>query len=88
MLIVGVLFATVLLRFAMILAVAYFLVPRGPACPGCGGEMAAIEHRLLALCLPAIEHRWCLACGWQGIVRRGAPGPRSPDDAPRPALKR
>jgi hypothetical protein len=74
--IVAVLFATVLLRLAMVLGVAYFLVPRGPACPHCDMDMLPVRHALLDRCLPGLQRRWCLSCGWNGVVRRGpAPAP-------------
>jgi hypothetical protein len=72
MLIVAVLVATVLLRFTIIAAVVYLLVPRGPACPRCGLALALIRHPLLQALVPRLEHRWCLECGWSGVVRRGA----------------
>ena len=83
--IVGVLFATVLLRLAMILGVAYFLVPRGPLCPHCQVEMLPLRHAVLDRFLPGLQRRWCLECGWNGVVRR-RPMPRdrhSESHAPR-----
>jgi hypothetical protein len=75
-LIVVVLFATVLLRFALIAGAAYLLLPRGPACPRCATEMALIRSPVLRLVVPALEHRWCMECGWNGVVRaaRGGTG--------------
>jgi hypothetical protein len=71
MLIVAVLFATVLLRFTLIGAVVYFILPRGPACPRCALATTPIRHQLFHRLVPALEHRWCLECGWSGLVRRG-----------------
>ncbi len=31
--------------------------------------LALIKHSLLRVLLPAVEHRWCLDCGWSGVVR-------------------
>jgi len=72
MLIVAVLLATVLLRFTLIAAVVYAILPRGPACPRCALAMALVRHPLLQRLLPRLEHRWCLECGWSGLVRRAA----------------
>jgi hypothetical protein len=69
---VAVLFATVLLRLAMVLGVAYFLVPRGPLCPHCHVAMVPVRHALLDRFVAVLQRRWCLSCGWSGVVRRGA----------------
>lgn len=76
MLIVAVLIATVLLRFAIVCTVAYLLLPRGPLCPSCQEEMLPIRNRFLEICLPIVQRRWCLGCGWNGVVRRGWAGRR------------
>jgi hypothetical protein len=76
MLIAGVLLVTVLLRFTIVAAVVYLLLPRGPACPRCGVETATIRHPLLRLLVPLLEHRWCLECAWNGLVRRAPSGGR------------
>lgn len=69
MLIAVVLFATVLLRFALIAGATYLLLPRGTACPHCAAEMPLIRSPVLRLLAPRLEHRWCLECGWNGVVR-------------------
>ncbi|MEO5509319.1 MAG: hypothetical protein ABIV28_00825 [Longimicrobiales bacterium] len=48
-------------------------LPAGRDCPRCTGETIQLLARALQL-LPRfrrfqLERRWCLACGWQGIVR-------------------
>ncbi len=79
MLVVVVLLATVLMRVAIITAVAYLLLPRGSPCPHCGADMAAIRNRLFDRLLPMLQRRWCVECGWNGIVRRvrAAPSQRA-----------
>jgi len=67
--IVAVLFATVLLRLAIILGVAYFCAARA-AVPALPARDAALRHALLDRLLPGLQRRWCLECGWK---RRGAP---------------
>jgi len=72
MLIVVVLLATVLLRFSIVVSVVYLMLPRSRACPRCADELVLIRHPVLRRLLPLVEHRWCLRCGWSGVVRRGA----------------
>ena len=74
MLIVVVLLATVLLRFGLVAVLTYVLLPLGPACPHCGEELTQIRNTFLQKVLPALEHRWCLECGWHGVVRRSSGG--------------
>jgi len=95
MLVVVVLLATVLMRVAIVLAVAYLLLPRGSLCPHCGIEMVALRNRFFDRLLPALQRRWCIECSWDGIVRRPPPPPAvptrrrtpSPRFAPRPTLR-
>lgn len=74
MLIVVVLFATVLLRLGIVLIVVYLMLPATRACPRCRNELALIWHSVMRLLVPVLEHRWCLHCGWSGLVRRTPPG--------------
>ena len=76
MLIAVVLFATVLLRFALIGVGAYLLLPRGATCPRCSTHMALIRSPVLRILLPIVEHRWCMTCGWNGVVRLPRRGER------------
>ena len=69
MLIVVVLFATVVFRAALVTTFVYFMLPAKRACPRCGAQLALIKHALLRVLVPAVEHRWCLDCGWSGVVR-------------------
>ena len=69
MLIVGVLLATVLLRFGLVAVLTYALLPRGPGCPQCGAQLTQIRNTFLRRVLPWLEHRWCLECGWRGVIR-------------------
>lgn len=70
MLIVVVLFATVLLRAAIVMAVVYLMLPKPFSCPRCADKLALIHHPILRLVMRQVEHRWCLSCGWSGLVRR------------------
>jgi hypothetical protein len=70
MLIVVVLFATVLLRAAIVTAGVYLMLPKAFSCPHCADKLTMIHHPILQRVLPQVEHRWCLGCGWSGMVRR------------------
>ena len=76
MLIVAVLLATVLMRVAIVGAVTYLLLPQGPLCPHCGIDMLPLRNRFFDRLLPALQRRWCLECGWNGVVRRERSAPR------------
>src|ERR1051325_10051864 len=77
----------VLLRVAIVTAVVYLLLPQGALCPHCNVEMVGVRNLVLDRLVPVLERRWCLECGWNGVVRRGrrtgAPARRAA--APRPA---
>jgi len=69
MVVVVVLFATVLLRFAIVLTFVYLMLPTKRVCPRCGEPLTLIKHSIMRRVLPVVEHRWCLECGWSGVVR-------------------
>lgn len=69
MLVVVVLFATVMLRAGIVLTFVYFILPKKRICPLCGARLTPIKHSVLKLLLPMVEHRWCIECGWSGLVR-------------------
>lgn len=73
----------------------YLFLPAGRECPRCAGETLPIRSMLLRPVRSLATHRWCVACGWEGvarnaIVRRPLPklevvpddGGDSDDDAP------
>ncbi len=70
MLVVLVLLVTVAMRVAIVTAVVYLLLPRGPLCPHCAIEMVPLRNRFFDRVLPVLQRRWCLECGWDGVVRR------------------
>ena len=70
MLVVVVLFATVMLRAAIVLTFVYFILPKKRVCPLCGAPLTRIHHSILTLLLPIVEHRWCQECGWSGMIRQ------------------
>ena len=68
-LIVVVLLATVLLRFVLVAALAYLVLPRGTVCPHCGAPLAQVQAGWWSV-VTGVERRFCLDCGWTGVVRR------------------
>jgi hypothetical protein len=87
MLIVAVLLVTVAIRFIIVLAIVYLLVPRGVECPHCKTEMMLIRNRVLERVIPSLQRRWCLECGWNGVTRRVSRGRRSANE-PRRTIPR
>jgi hypothetical protein len=59
------------LRFSLVAVLTYVLLPRGSACPHCAAELAVVRNSVLRRLVPMLERRWCLECGWHGVVRRG-----------------
>jgi len=61
-------------------AVTYRALPCGRECPRCHSGSILLRSRLLGLLsvLPFVElqKRWCLACGWLGVVRVARPSVR------------
>lgn len=89
MLVVLVLLVTVAMRVVIVTAVVYLLLPRGPLCPQCGIEMAGLRNRFFDRLLPLLQRRWCLECGWNGVVRRTGTARARPSarrSTPRPTL--
>ena len=82
MLIVAVLLFTVLMRVAIVAAVVYLVLPLGPLCPHCKIEMVPIRNRFVDRILPMLQRRWCLECGWNGVVRRTRPARKRSEARP------
>jgi predicted RNA-binding Zn-ribbon protein involved in translation (DUF1610 family) len=61
----------VLVGAATVCVVLLLALSAGPSCPACGGEalLVCLARRLRRV--PLIERRWCTACGWEGLLRRG-----------------
>ncbi len=58
-------------------AVSYRSLPVGRACPNCASETIPLRARVLraaAMIAPStLDRRFCLGCGWQGVVRLPKP---------------
>lgn len=63
----------IVMPLALSVAMGYRGLPRGRACPLCGGETIRVRSRVLALVpLPGgqrLHSRWCARCGWEGVAR-------------------
>src|SRR5436305_14068119 len=71
MLVVLVLLVTVAMRVAIVTAVVYLLLPRGPLCPHCGIEMVPLRNRFLDHLLPALQRSEERRVGIEWRSRRG-----------------
>ena len=68
--VVAVLLATVILRVLLVGIVVWMMVPRRQSCPQCSqATVPVLEPTVLRLL--RLERRWCMACGWNGIARKG-----------------
>ena len=47
----------------------YLFLPAGRECPRCASETLPIRSRLLRPVGSLARLRWCMACGWEGVVR-------------------
>ena len=51
------------------LALLFAFLPAGRCCPRCGEEALPIRSRTLALFGGLVRKRWCIGCGWDGVMR-------------------
>jgi len=59
------------LRVIAATVVFAFLLPQGDKCPICDNATARLVSPLSDRLLPWFRKRWCLRCGWTGMLRRG-----------------
>jgi hypothetical protein len=76
----------VLLRVALLVAIAWLLIPRDRGCPACGAVTVPLRRAGLVRLAPGIERRWCLECGWSWFRKRARTVPAQPPAA-RPARR-
>jgi hypothetical protein len=50
-----------------------FLIPRTLACPHCNAETLRIRSRGWNVLMPWFRTSWCIACGWEGMLRHPRP---------------
>lgn len=60
----------VLIGCACTCVILFLAINSGPACPLCGDDALLIRRLWLKRLLPLLEQRWCMNCGWEGLVRR------------------
>lgn len=61
----------VVLRVAAATVLFIFLLPRGDRCPNCDAVTVRVQPTGLDRLMPWLRLSWCLACGWQGMLRHG-----------------
>ena len=71
------------LRIIAATIVFFFILPRGDRCPMCDAETARVQTSVWARFLPSLRSSWCMQCGWEGMLRRGALSETAPDLVPR-----
>ena len=61
-----------LLVLRVIAATVIFLLilPRGDHCPLCDATTVHIQSSIARSSVVRLTKRWCLACGWEGYMRR------------------
>lgn len=64
-----------LLVLRVIAATVVFLLilPRGDHCPMCDAITVRMQSSIARGSVVRLTKRWCLACGWEGYMRRIAP---------------
>ncbi|HEY8469001.1 MAG TPA: hypothetical protein VIL18_05130 [Longimicrobiales bacterium] len=77
------------LPLALSLGVSCRTLPEGDACPLCRAETIRIRARYLdwaSAVLPriALQRRWCLTCGWEGVCKVKATEPAVTEAPPTP----
>ncbi len=54
------------------IALLIAFLPGGRDCPRCGTETIPIRMRMLHPLRRFLHQRWCMACGWYGMMRQTA----------------
>lgn len=78
----------VLVGLATMCVILQLALSLGPWCPACGRSAVLIRSPWPLRLLSWLEQRWCLSCGWHGLLRRGLPIPAEDSrvDAGQPRL--
>ncbi len=64
------------------IALLIAFLPTGRECPRCSAETLPLQLRALRPLARVVQRRWCLSCGWGGVVRRvEAPISSAPEPA-------
>jgi len=51
------------------LALLFLFLPTGKDCPRCSGDTLLLRSRMLRPVRRLANLRWCMACGWEGVMR-------------------
>ncbi len=69
------------LRFIIATVVFLYILPEGDRCPNCDAVTLRMQSRAWNAMMPWFRTSWCMACGWEGLLRHARPNavaPRSP----------
>jgi hypothetical protein len=71
-------FAVIFIAFFVLRAIAatmffYFMLPDTNRCPLCDQPTIRVSSPAWNLLLPWFRTSWCYECGWEGLLRPGAP---------------
>ena len=61
------------LRIIAATVVFVLILPRGDRCPMCDAVTLHVQSPALRRFHLPLTKKWCLACGWEGVMRREAP---------------
>jgi len=59
------------LRIVAATVVFFYILPRGDRCPNCDAVTVRVQSGRWGRLVPALRSSWCMACGWEGMLRRG-----------------
>lgn len=66
------------LRFIIATVVFLYILPAGDRCPNCDAVTLWMQSRAWNAVMPWFRTSWCLACGWEGFLRRLPPDTVAP----------
>jgi hypothetical protein len=77
----GTVFALVLgglfvLRIVAATMFFYYILPRDDRCPNCDERTIRLQPAGWNRLVPFLRSSWCVACGWEGLLR---PSPAAPE---------
>lgn len=49
----------------------YYILPQGDRCPNCDAATIRVQETGWNTLFPFLRTSWCLACGWEGVLRHG-----------------
>lgn len=49
----------------------FFILPEGDRCVNCDAPTLRVQRAFWHKWLPWFRPSWCMACGWQGMLRTG-----------------